>query len=136
MDDLRTDRQKDLERLRKQQREDLELLRTIGLKPMLVGGADGVKYPTIAETALRRAARDQRDANVTRTIEAVEAYLDTQAALDVSMRIHGTSAHQSHVSHVESLMTQAQSPTPSVEMKDIGTYVVLIEAAELVADDQ
>jgi len=134
MDDLRTARQRELQRLRNEQRQDLGALRSAGVKAFLAGTVVGVEDAANAELAVRREAHSRRSGAVAQVMEALFAHIDSRAAIDVSRRLHGVSKSTQAI--VEDLRNELNEFEPPVLDADrLGPYVVLIEAADLVADD-
>ena len=134
MDDLRTNRQKELERLRNEQREDLGALRSAGVKAFLDRAPEGVVDPPLAELALRREAKSRRTGAVAQSIISVFSYLDALAAVDVVRRLHaGTPATRAIVSDLAQDLYEIEPPVLDAEV--LGAYVVLVEAADLLAPD-
>jgi len=132
MDDLRTARQREL--LRNEQRQDLGALRSAGVKAFLAGTVVGVEDAANAELAVRREAHSRRSGAVAQVMEALFAHIDSRAAIDVSRRLHGVSKSTQAI--VEDLRNELNEFEPPVLDADrLGPYVVLIEAADLVADD-
>ena len=132
MDDLRTVRQKDLELLRNEQREDLGAIRAAGVKPFLDRALEGVEDPTLAELAIRREAHSRRSGAVAQTIALMFAHLDSRAALEVVGRLHGTTpATRAIVADLGQDLYEREAPVLDAQV--LGAYVVLIEAAELLA---
>jgi len=132
VDDLRTKRQQELERLRNEQREDLSAIRAAGVKPFLDGAPEGMLDPSMSELALRREAHIRRTGAVAQTIAMLFNHLDSRAVLDVVRRLHTTTAAtRAIVTDLQEELYEREAPMLDAQV--LGAYVILIEAAELVA---
>ena len=132
MDDLRTKRQRELDQLRNEQREDLSAIRAAGVKPFLEDAPEGMLDPTLSELALRREARTRRTGAVAQTFAMLFNHLDSRAVLDVVRRLHPTTAGtRAIVTDLQQDLYEREAPTLDAQV--LGPYVILIEAAEAVA---
>jgi hypothetical protein len=87
-----------------------------------------------AELAVRREAHSRRTGAVAQVMEALFAHIDSRATIDVARRLHGVSKSTQLI--VDDLRNELNEFEPPVLDADrLGPYVVLIEAADLVAPD-
>lgn len=131
--DLPTERRSELLRLRGEQRDDLALLRSYGIRQVVDPQIDGFTYPEeLQELALRREAQVHR-AEAAETLAAIERFEMSAAVIDAVARARA-GGYQSLLEGLEDQLKR-DHPSRANLTEGLTRYVMLIEIADVVAGE-